>query len=63
VKSVTNTLEWLVEIPARLLVPDLTSRFGPLLPRLGIGLGLALISLPAAFWTGFRFLQMVGLAK
>jgi len=57
------TFGWLVEVPARLLVPDLTPRFGPLLLRLGMGLGLALISLPAVFWAGFRFLQMIGLAK
>jgi len=57
------SLGWLVEVPARLLVPDLTPRFGPLLLKLGMGLGLALVSLPPTLWAGFRLLQMAGLAK
>lgn len=57
------TLGWLVEIPARLLVPGLSSRFGPLLLKLGVGLGLFLITMPAAFWSGYCLLQLVGVAS
>ena len=61
--NVLYTLGWLVEIPARLLVPGLSSRFGPILLKLGLGLGLFLITLPAAFWAGYRLLQLVGVAS
>jgi hypothetical protein len=54
------TLGWLVEAPARLLKPSLSPSFGPLLLKLGLGLGLFLITLPAAFWGGYRLLQMAG---
>lgn len=61
--NVLYTLGWLVEVPARLLVPGLSSRFGPMLLKLGLGLGLFLITLPAAFWAGYRLLQLVGAAS
>jgi hypothetical protein len=61
--NVLYTIGWLVEVPARLLVPGLSSRFGPLLLKLGLGFGLFLITLPAAFWAGYRLLQLVGVAS
>jgi hypothetical protein len=54
------TLGWLVEVPARIFKPDLSPRFGPLLLKLGIGLGMLLITLPAACWGGYRLLQLAG---
>jgi hypothetical protein len=51
------TLGWVVEVPARLVVSSLTPRFGPFLLRLGLGLGLLLMTLPAAYWVGYRLLQ------
>ncbi|HEX4146712.1 MAG TPA: hypothetical protein VHY91_24655 [Pirellulales bacterium] len=56
------TLGWLVELPARLVVPTLTLRFGPALMKLGLGLGLFLITLPATFWLSYRVLQLAGFA-
>ncbi len=56
--NILYTLGWIVEVPTRLLVSDLTPRFGPLLLKLGLGLGLFLITLPAAFWVGYRLLQL-----
>ena len=61
--NVLYTLGWLVEVPARLLVPGLTPRFGPILLKLGLGFGLFLISVPAAIWAGYRFLQLVRIAS
>ena len=46
--NVLYTLGWLVEVPARVLRPALSPQFGPLLLKLGLGLGLSLITLPAA---------------
>lgn len=54
------TLGWLVEATGRLLHPKLPASTGPLLLKLGIGLGLALISVPPAFWVAYRVLQLVG---
>lgn len=61
--NVLYTLGWLVEVLARLLMPGLSSRFGPKLLGLGLGLGLTLISLPAVSWGGYRLLQVVGLVQ
>ena len=55
------TLGWLVEVPVRIVFPELSPRFGLLLLKLGFGLGLLLITFPAAFWLGYRLLQVVGL--
>ena len=52
------TLGWLVEVPARTLSPSLSPRFSPLLLKLGIGLSIFLISIPAVFWGGYRLLQL-----
>lgn len=57
------TLGWLVEVPSRLLILRLSPRFGPMLLKLGFGLGLFLITLPAVFWGGYRLLQLVGVAS
>lgn len=56
------TLGWLVEVPTRILVPVLSPRFGPLLLKVGLGLGLFLITLPAAYWVGYRLPQLAGVA-
>ena len=54
------TLGWLVEIPARSLLPGLPLSFGPVLLRVGLALGLFFSTLPAAFWVAYRLLQMAG---
>lgn len=56
--NIFYTLGWLVEVPARTLSPSLSPRFGPLLLKLGIGLSAFLISIPAAFWGGYRLLEL-----
>ena len=61
--NVLYTLGWLVEVPARIFIPGLSPGFGPLLLKLGLWLGLSLITLPAAFWGGYRLLQLVGVAS
>jgi len=61
--NILYTLGWIVEVPARLVVPDLTPRFGPLLLKLGLGLGLFLIAVPAVFWVGYRLLQLARVAS
>jgi len=63
VVNLLYTLGWLVEVPARHLVPGLSCGFGPMLLKLGLGLGLFLISMPAVFWGGYRLLQLVGIAS
>ncbi|TKB60537.1 MAG: hypothetical protein E8D49_05410 [Nitrospira sp.] len=62
VVNLLYTLGWLVEAPARYLIPDLSSGFGPMLLKLGLGLGLFLISIPAVFWGGYKLLQLVEVA-
>ena len=57
------TFGWLVEVPACHLVPGLSSGFGPMLIKLGLGLGLFLITMPAVVWSGYRLLQLVGVAS
>ena len=54
------TLGWLVEVPSRQFVSDLSPQFGPLLLKLGLGFGLVCITAPAAFWVGYRLLQVAG---
>jgi len=54
------TLGWLVEVPARIVKPDLSPRLGPILLMAGLGLGFFLIGLPAALWLGYRVLQLLG---
>jgi hypothetical protein len=61
--NVLYTLGWLVEVPARVLNPGLSPGFGPLLLKLGLGLGLTLITLPAAFWGCYRLLQLAGVTS
>jgi len=58
--NILYTLGWLVEVPVRFIRPTLSAKFGPVLFKLGLGLGLLLITMPAAFWGGYRFLQLVG---
>lgn len=62
VVNLLYTLGWLVEVSARHLVPGLSSGFGPMLLKLGFGLGLFLITIPGVFWGGYRLLQLVGVA-
>src|SRR5712691_7515526 len=48
------TLGWLVEVPARRVVPDLFPAFAPYLLKAGLALGIVLITLPAAYWLVYR---------
>jgi hypothetical protein len=57
------SLGWLVEIPLHLIAPSASQGIGPILLKLGFALGLGLISVPAAYWGGFRVLQLVGLLR
>jgi hypothetical protein len=57
------TLGWIVELTARSLEPGLSPRFGPRLLKLGLGLGLFWITVPAALWSGYRLLQWAGIAS
>lgn len=54
------TLGWLVEIPLRLFGLVKSPRVSPTLMWLGLGLGLLLTTLPAAFWSGVRVFQILG---
>ena len=58
--NVLYTLGWIIEVPIRRLLPGLSPCFGPVLLRLGLGLGLFVITMPAAYWTGYRLLQLIG---
>jgi hypothetical protein len=58
--NIVYTLGWLVEVPSRLVLSNLTPDFGPLLLKTGLALGLLLITLPAVFWVGYRLLQVAG---
>jgi hypothetical protein len=57
------TLGWLLEGTGRLLRPQLPASTGPVLLKLGLTLGVALISLPPAFWVGYRLLQLIGVVQ
>lgn len=61
--NVAFTFGWLVEVPVRLVRPSLGAWFGPFLLRLGLGLAVFLITLPAAWWSGFRVLQLLGVIR
>ncbi len=61
--NVLYTLGWLIEVPARWFIPGLSPRFGSLLLKVGLGLGLSLMSAPAAFWGGYRLCQVAGIAR
>jgi hypothetical protein len=56
-------LGWLVEIPAHLVAPSASQGIGPTLLKLGFALGFGLVSVPAAYWGGFRVLQLVGAVR
>ncbi len=58
--NVLYTLGWIVEVTSRTLEPGLSPRFGPRLLKMGLGFGLFLITVPAAFWAGYWLLQVVG---
>ena len=57
------TLGWLVEVSTRILVPNLSPRFGPILLLVGLCFGLFLITIPAAFWVAYRVLQLIRIAS
>jgi hypothetical protein len=63
VVNILYTLGWIVELTYRRIQPDLSLRFGPRLLKVGLGLGLFFSTLPAAFWTGYRLLQWVGVTS
>jgi hypothetical protein len=51
------TLGWLLELPMRFFIPELSPMFSPVLLKLGIGISFFIISVPAVFWVGYRVLQ------
>jgi hypothetical protein len=54
------TLGWLVEVLLRLLGLVTSSGVSSAIMRLGLVLGLLLMTVPAAFWVGVRALQFLG---
>ncbi len=56
------TLGWIAEMTCRSIEPRVSPQFGPRLLKLGLGLGLFLSTLPAAYWVGLRLLQWIGIA-
>jgi hypothetical protein len=57
------TLGWLIEVPLRFLLRNLSPRFGPVLLALGLALGLFLITVPAGWWVAYRILQGLGVLR
>jgi hypothetical protein len=57
------TLGWLIEVPARLLAQSPPPRLAPRLMKVCLALVLVFVSLPAAFWAGYRVLQLVGVVS
>jgi len=55
--NVLYTTGWLLEVPVRGIRRNLSPQFGPLLLKLGMGLGILLSSIPAMYWIGFRLLH------
>jgi hypothetical protein len=60
VVNICYTLGWLAELAARLVIPSLSTRFSPILLKIGIGFSLLVISIPAMFWLGYHLLQAIG---
>ena len=58
--NIFYTLGWLVEVPSRLLFPNLSPRLGPFMLAAGLALSLVLVTVPAAYWLGYRMLQLAG---
>ena len=56
--NVLYTLGWLTEVTARLGEPNLSPHFGPVLLKLGLGVGFLLISLPPAFWVPIALVRI-----
>ncbi|MDX9971350.1 MAG: hypothetical protein RBU21_00025 [FCB group bacterium] len=56
------SLGWFAELPLRVFIrKDLDA--GPLLLKMGLGLGLALITIPAALWGAIRIMQLMGVRQ
>jgi hypothetical protein len=51
--NVLYTLGWLLEVPVRAAHRGLSLQFGPLLLKVGMGLGIVLSSIPALYWLGY----------
>jgi hypothetical protein len=58
--NICYTLGWLVEIPARLVVPDLSPGFGPGLLFAGLVFSAVVISLPAVLWVVYLGAHLIG---
>ena len=54
------TAGWVVEVAARAERPQLSPQFGPRLLKIGLAIGVSLISAPAIWWSGHRLLQIAG---
>jgi hypothetical protein len=53
------TAGWIVDAPLRFFFPGLSPRFTPLLFSLGLAFSLLIATLPAAYWGGYRLLQLL----
>ena len=56
--NICYTAGWLLDAPLRVFWPSLAPGFSPLLLKLGFGISLLLIAFPAAYWGGYRLLQL-----
>jgi hypothetical protein len=61
--NIFYTLGWLVEAPVRAVVPGLTPKLGPRLLLAGLVFSFCLISLPAAYWSGYFIAHVLGIMK
>lgn len=58
--NVAYTMGWLIEVPLRRAIPTLSPKFRPRALKVGLTFGLALVTLPAAYWAGYRLFQLCG---
>lgn len=61
--NVCYTLGWVVEASARQAVANPPRWLGPFLMALGLAFSLMIITLPAAFWGGWRVLRLIGVLE
>lgn len=54
---------WIIENILRVIWPSKRYLFGPLLLKLGLAFSLLIVTFPAAFWLGYRSLQICGVIE
>jgi hypothetical protein len=61
--NICYTAGWVVDAPLRLFLPALRPRFTSWLFALGFAFSVLLVSFPAVYWSGYRFLQLLHLLR